>query len=119
MRMKTVAIFTGFAVTGAVLALLVRVGNQGTIRELKVTSSPPVTVGGATEPRRGRTHIRRGSALGTTVSAADLDVIGSTDPRSKDYDPVTISTVTGKTPVSIMNNEPRDPAFAVPREAAL
>jgi hypothetical protein len=50
---------------------------------------------------------------------AGLDVIGSSDPASKVYDPVTLTRVTQMWPSEIMSKEPRDPAFADLREAAL
>lgn len=47
------------------------------------------------------------------------DVIGNVDPRSKDYDPITLSRVTRTRPSELLSKEPRDPAFAETRERAL
>jgi len=75
-------------------------------------------------------HVRAGEAVptkppgrGTNRSIArgadDGDVIGSTDPTAKDYDPVMLNRVMNIPPSELMNKEPRDAAFATLREQSL
>jgi hypothetical protein len=63
---------------------------------------------------------RRPASLdGARDTAGSDDVIGSTDPTSADYDPTTIVRTMQMMPSEILKKEPRNPAFAGPREIAL
>lgn len=77
------------------------------------TETAPMTRADAPSQVRPARHDSDGSA------AASADVIGSTDPTSKLYDPITLMRVMNVAPLELMNKEPRDAAFAGPREAAL
>lgn len=62
---------------------------------------------------------RPASRDGARDTAASGDVIGSTDPTSPSYDPTTIMMTMHVRPSELLKQEPRDPAFAGPRELAL
>lgn len=49
----------------------------------------------------------------------DLERIGNIDPGGRDYDPVVLNRALDVSPVKLFDQEPRDPAFAGPREVAL
>jgi len=52
-------------------------------------------------------------------SAHDDNLIGNSDPKSRDYDPMLLLTTANATPCELFQKEPRDPQFADGRESVL
>jgi hypothetical protein len=112
-----------FAGLGALAAILVRTGCEKPV-------APQTAVPSGQSPNEHaevalalprESPVRRPVVLrGATGSdGGSADVIGSTDPASKDYDPITLMHVMNTTPRALLSQEPRDPAFADSREVAL
>lgn len=121
MKLRT-WVLPAFAGLGAVAAgLVVRVRHDDP--EARPAAPEPNPV--AEEPASPtapppRVVPRRPARLdGARDTAGSGDVIGSTDPTSASYDPTTIVRTMQTMPSEILKQEPRDPAFAGPREIAL
>jgi hypothetical protein len=120
MKTRTL-ILAAFGGLGGLAAILVRGGREPTAPAHDVNQAAHAAIvraAGSPPVRRSVGGTMRGVHAAPNTAGSD-DVIGSTDPASKEYDPVTLNRVTHITPAEIMNKEPRDPAFAGPREAAL
>jgi hypothetical protein len=121
MKMRTF-VPLAFAGLGALAAsLLVRIRNHDPAagpaapesRQVAGRPSSPTATPPRVAPRRSA------GPGGARDSAGSGDVIASTDPTSPNYDPTTIVMTTQTMPSEILKREPRDPAFAGPREIVL
>jgi hypothetical protein len=120
-------ILVAFAGLGALTAILARatceppaaIRDGRSVAQIQAEDAPvePDRTGSAN--RVAPSQMRRLATAATGSADANADVIGTTDPTSKDYDPMTLVRAMHLTPVEIMNKEPRDSAFAGPREVAL
>ena len=102
---------------GALSAFLLRTHREaapGSGPERTGEARPSTTVT-ATPPSRSRLP----PARPVTAVAKSSDVIASRDPTSKAYDPVVLNRAMDLSPLELFDTEPRDPAFAEPRERAL
>lgn len=121
MKMRTFVLLA-FAGLGALAAgLLVRIRyDDPTARPAapepkQVDVKPP----SPTAPPPRVAPRRPASPGGARDTAASDDVIGSTDPTSASYDPTTIVQTMNARPSELLKKEPRNPAFAGPREITL
>lgn len=117
MKLRTL-VLPAFAGLGALTAgLLVHVRDRDPEARPTAPGSNPVETKPASPAPPPRALPRRpASRDGVRDTAQSGDVIGSTDPTSPSYDPTTIVQTMQVTPSEILKKEPRDPAFAGPRE---
>jgi hypothetical protein len=120
---KRISLLAAFAGLGVLTAILARAGHEQAAARHDASPEKPVLgehAAAAPPSRSVASAPLRPSSVGAAGSAGgNGDIIGSTDPTSKGYDPITLMQVMNITPSEIMNKEQRDPAFAGPREAAL
>jgi hypothetical protein len=118
-----VTLLMGFAVLGALTASLARLGCQQPPDPRRPRSADARVVAPEAQPTRpaatSPAEHRPKISLPRRASGEALDVIGNSDPSSTDYDPIILNRVMNTSPLELMRKEPRNQAFAGPREAAL
>lgn len=124
---KRTAVLVGFAGLGIVAAIVAttrhRVGVSQFSDLVDQVPGTPREVGHAREPaqalRTPPTSVPSPAPVASSNKEDAADIVGSTDPTAKGYDPMTVVRTMNITPAEVFDKEPRDPMFAGPRERAL
>lgn len=120
--MKRLLLLVSLAGVGALSAFFIQAWRQSAATSRRADSGAsdeksPTRALKTTSP--GESSPPRAPLTPASLAAKNDDTIASTDPRSKDYDPVVVNRTLDISPVNLFDKEPRDPAFAGPREQAL